>query len=101
MKNQLIAALAGSILALGTFAGAALADGDVKCTDAPAADWKDKKPKAIAAAKALGYDVRKTLITEGGCFEVYGVLDGQLFELFYSPEGDKEGEVKLVTTIKK
>ena len=32
-----------------------------------------------------GYEVRKSKI-EGSCYEVYGVKDGKLFELFYSPE---------------
>ena len=40
---------------------------------------------AEAAAKAAGYDVRKSKV-EGSCYEVYGVKDGKLFELFYSPE---------------
>ena len=37
------------------------------------------------SAKALGYEVRRSKI-EGSCYEVYGVKDGKLFELFYSPE---------------
>ena len=38
-----------------------------------------------AKAKAAGYEVRRTKI-EGSCYEVYGVKEGKLFELFYSPE---------------
>jgi len=94
-----IVAFAGSLLALGIFASAALADGDVKCTDKPASSWKHKKKDAEKAAKDAGYDVRKTLITKGGCFEVYGVdKDDQIFELFYNPAEDK---LKLVATVKK
>ena len=33
----------------------------------------------------MGYEVRRSKI-EGSCYEVYGVKEGKLFELFYSPE---------------
>ena len=96
MFTKSISLFAGSLLAMGLFAGAALADGDVKCTDAPPASWKHTKEEAEKAVTDGGYEVRKTLVTEGGCFEVYGVKDGQLFELFYNPVN-----MKLVATIKK
>ena len=41
--------------------------------------------EAEAKAKALGYEVRRSKI-EGSCYEVYGVKEGKLYELFYSPE---------------
>jgi hypothetical protein len=69
-----------------TLAGAvpALADGFKDCTTAAKASWKPASA-AEAAAKAAGYEVRRSKI-EGSCYEVYGVKDGQLYELFYSPE---------------
>ena len=54
------------------------------CTKAPKTSWKPASD-AEAAAKALGYEVRRSKI-EGSCYEVYGVKEGKLFELFYSPE---------------
>ena len=60
-----------------------LADGFNKCTTVPKASWKPQAD-AEAAAKTAGYDVRRSKI-EGTCYEVYGVKDGKLFELFYSP----------------
>jgi hypothetical protein len=63
---------------------AALADGFKNCTKAAKATWKPAS-EAEAAARAAGYEVRKTKI-EGSCYEVYGVKGGKLFELFYSPE---------------
>ena len=36
-------------------------------------------------AKSAGYEVRRSKI-EGSCYEVYGVKEGKLYELFYSPE---------------
>ena len=68
-----------------------LADGFKNCTKAPKASWKPASD-AEAAAKAAGYEVRKSKI-EGSCYEVYGVKDGKLFELFYSP-----ADLKLMHT---
>ena len=68
-----------------------LADGFKNCTKASKASWKPATD-AEAAAKAAGYEVRRSKI-EGSCYEVYGVKDGKLFELFYSPE-----DLKLVHT---
>jgi hypothetical protein len=61
-----------------------LADGFTNCTKAAKAAWKPAG-EAEAAAKAAGYEVRRSKI-EGSCYEVYGVKNGKLFELFYSPE---------------
>ena len=96
MFTKGIALFTGSLLAMGLFAGAALADGDVKYTTAPPSTWKHTEKEVEKAVTDGGYEVRKTLITEGGYFEVYGVKDGQLFELFYNPVN-----MKLVATIKK
>jgi len=63
---------------------ATLADGFTNCTKAAKASWKPAS-EAEAKAKAAGYEVRRSKI-EGSCYEVYGVKDGKLFELFYSPE---------------
>jgi len=65
-------------------AAPALADGFKNCTKLDKASWKPASD-AEAKAKALGYEVRRTKI-EGSCYEVYGVKEGKLFELFYSPE---------------
>jgi len=89
-------ALFGALLGLGlglSLIGPspALADGFKNCTKAPKTSWKPASD-AEAAAKALGYEVRRSKI-EGSCYEVYGVKGGKLFELFYSPE-----DLKLVHT---
>jgi hypothetical protein len=62
----------------------ALADGFKNCTKIAKASWKPASD-AEAAAKAAGYQVQKSKV-EGSCYEVYGIKDGKLFELFYSPE---------------
>jgi hypothetical protein len=54
------------------------------CTKLDKASWKPAS-EAEAKAKSLGYEVRRSKI-EGSCYEVYGVKEGKLFELFYSPE---------------
>ena len=74
-------------LSLAVLSSAALADGFKNCTKVAKASWKPAS-EAEAAAKAAGYEVRKSKI-EGSCYEVYGVKDGKLFELFYSPENLK------------
>jgi hypothetical protein len=72
-------------VSIGMFTGsAALADGYKNCTKISKASWKPASD-AEAAAKAAGYEVRRTKI-EGSCYEVYGVKEGKLYELFYSPE---------------
>ena len=76
---------ASAVLLLGLWiAGPAFADGYKTCTKLEKASWKAAS-EAEAKAKAAGYEVRRTKI-EGSCYEVYGVKDGKLFELFYSPE---------------
>lgn len=74
--------IAGFLLGLGMTA--CLADGYKDCTKIDKAGWKPAS-EAEAKAKAAGYEVRKSKV-EGSCYEVYGVKDGKLFELFYSPE---------------
>jgi hypothetical protein len=80
--------------ALTITAGAALADGKKDCTTEPQAKWKPQ-PEAEAAAKAAGYEVRRSKI-EGACYEVYAVKDGKNLELFYNPI-----DLKLMLTVTK
>lgn len=83
--KALIQALIVVAVSLGVFgSGPSLADGFKNCTKISKASWKPAS-EAEAAAKAAGYEVRKSKI-EGTCYEVYGVKGGKLFELFYSPE---------------
>lgn len=70
-------------ISFGALLAPAYADGFKNCTKEPKAVWKPASD-AEAAAKALGYEVRRSKV-EGSCYEVYGVKDGKLFELFYSP----------------
>jgi len=71
-------------MALVAFAAPAMADGYTDCTKEPKEKWAKKQDEAEAEAKKAGYDVRRSKI-EGFCYEVYGVKDGTLYELFYSP----------------
>ncbi len=72
-----------------------LADGKVACTTAEKSTWKPQA-QAEAAAKAAGHEVRRSKITDGGCYEVYTVKDGKNLELFYDPV-----TLKLVQTVVK
>src|SRR5215470_16684199 len=80
LRNAAAATLAFGLLGLAP----AYADGFKNCTKEPKSAWKPASD-AEAAAKALGYEVRRSKI-EGSCYEVYGVKEGKLYELFYSPE---------------
>ena len=83
--KALIRSLAVGAAAFGVFAAApAMADGFKNCTKIAKASWKPAS-EAEAKAKEAGYEVRRSKV-EGSCYEVYGVKDGKLFELFYSPE---------------
>ena len=65
-------------------AAPAFADGFKDCTKLDKASWKPAS-EAEAKAREAGYEVRRSKV-EGSCYEVYGVKDGKLHELFYSPE---------------
>lgn len=84
MRARHCALLGLGLALIVTGTGPSSADGFTNCTKAPKASWKPKTD-AEAAAKTAGYEVRRSKI-EGSCYEVYGVKDGKLFELFYSPE---------------
>ena len=83
MKTLVRVGLAAG-LSLGLGVIACFADGYKDCTKIEKGSWKPAS-EAEAKAKAAGYEVRRSKI-EGSCYEVYGVKDGKLFELFYSPE---------------
>ena len=82
MKVILSAVIAACVL--GLFGSAAFADGYKTCTKLDKTSWKPASD-AEAKAKAAGYEVRRSKV-EGSCYEVYGVKEGKLYELFYSPE---------------
>ncbi|WP_456751382.1 MULTISPECIES: PepSY domain-containing protein [unclassified Bradyrhizobium] len=86
MRTILSAALAAGVLggAVGLTGSAAFADGYKTCTKLDKASWKPATD-AEAKAKEAGYEVRRSKV-EGSCYEVYGVKEGKLYELFYSPE---------------
>jgi hypothetical protein len=85
---------AGMIAGLALLTAPAFADGKKDCTTEPQAKWKPQ-PEAEAAAKAAGYEVRRSKI-EGACYEVYAVKDGKNLELFYNPI-----DLKLMHTVTK
>lgn len=82
LSAGIAACVFGSVLGLS--GSAAFADGYKNCTKLDKASWKPASD-AEAKAKALGYEVRRSKV-EGSCYEVYGVKEGKLYELFYSPE---------------
>jgi hypothetical protein len=86
--------VAASALLVVSMALPALADGKKDCTTEPQASWKPAAD-AEAAAKAAGYEVRKSKV-EGTCYEVYAVKDGKNLELFYHPI-----DLKLLHTVVK
>lgn len=84
MRRSLSLMTAMTLVCCSLVPTAIFADGFTNCTKAAKASWKPAS-EAEAAAKAAGYEVRRSKV-EGSCYEVYGVKDGKLFELFYSPE---------------
>ena len=84
MKALIKASAVVGVALIAFAAGPAHAHGFTNCTKIAKASWKPAS-EAEAAAKAAGYEVRKSRV-EGSCYEVYGVKGGKLFELFYSPE---------------
>lgn len=84
MRVRVIFSAALAVCVLGLFGSAAFADGYKNCTKLEKTSWKPATD-AEAKAKAAGYEVRRSKV-EGSCYEVYGVKEGKLYELFYSPE---------------
>ena len=94
--SKLILSLPVAALLLGSISvsAPAFADGKTDCTTEAKDKWK-KIEEAEALAKQAGYEVRRSKV-DGACYEVYGVKEGQLYELFYNPV-----DLKHVHTIKK
>jgi len=84
MRVRVMMSAALAVCVLGLTGSAAFADGYKNCTKLDKASWKPASD-AEAKAKAAGYEVRRSKV-EGSCYEVYGVKEGKLYELFYSPE---------------
>jgi len=84
MLVKVIRGAALAVTVLGLTGSVALADGYKNCTKLDKASWKPASD-AEAKAKAAGYEVRRSKV-EGSCYEVYGVKEGKLYELFYSPD---------------
>lgn len=86
MKKIVVATL----LISASFAGIARAESSASCDVA-----KDKwLSEAAMKAKAteLGFDVRQIKV-ENGCYEVYGIKDGNKVEALFNPEtGTQVGE---------
>jgi hypothetical protein len=71
-------------LALGLFAGAASAHGDVKCTDRPKSEWKPHEELVQKLTKE-GWQIRRMEMTKT-CYEVYAKdPQGNRIEAFFNP----------------
>jgi hypothetical protein len=80
MKMFVIASLfAASILG-----GVAHADDAGKCGNVAQAKWMTKDAMK-AKAVGMGFDVRQVK-AENGCYEVYGIKDGQKIEALFNPK---------------
>ncbi len=80
MKIILIAsAFAASVLG-----GVAHAEDVGKCSTAPRDKWMTEDALK-AKATEMGFDVRQIKV-EDGCYEVYGIKDGQKVEALFNPE---------------
>lgn len=86
MKKIILASLLATV-ALGS---AARAESEHSCGDAPKDKWMTEdalKAKAVA----MGFEVRQIKV-EDGCYEVYGIKDGNKVEALFNPEtGEQVG----------
>lgn len=76
--------LAIALLTVAAVGGVAHAEDDAKCGNVPMEKWMGQdaiKAKAVE----LGFDVRQIKI-EDGCYEVYGIKDGNKVEVLFNPE---------------
>ncbi len=76
--------LAASLLALTTFAGIVYAQDNTKCGNVPQNQWMNEDAMKSKATE-LGFDVRKIKV-EDGCYEVYGIKDGNKVEALFNPQ---------------
>jgi hypothetical protein len=78
--NKLIAL---SLITFAFFTGFAQAEDESAKCDAPKDKWMTEEAMK-AKATELGYDVRQVKV-ENGCYEVYGIKDGQKVEAIFNP----------------
>ncbi|WP_343081741.1 PepSY domain-containing protein [Ostreiculturibacter nitratireducens] len=81
MKRLLIAT------AFAAVAVPALAEPSCEATDAPAPVWE-----AIKSFEEQGGQVVAFKINDGGCYEIYGKVDGAKYEVFFEPKTGEEIE---------
>lgn len=83
----MFAVLATMVVGVGAFAGTASADNDeLTCTKAAQSSWMSEDATKDLL-KQQGYqEVRKVKVTEGNCYEVYGIdAQGNKVEVYLDP----------------
>ena len=76
--------IAATLLTLTALTGVAHADDDAKCGNAPQDQWMTEAAMKTKATE-LGFDVRQIKV-EDGCYEVYGIKDGNKVEALFNPQ---------------
>ena len=85
LRFAVLAAVAAT--AITTFANMAAADNDeLKCTSAAQSAWMSQDATKELLTKQGYQEVRKIKVTEGNCYEVYGIdAKGEKVEVYLDP----------------
>lgn len=61
------------------------AEETTQCSSAPMSEWQDQA-EFQAKLVAQGYQINEFKVTEGNCFEIYGMdKDGNKVEIYFDP----------------
>jgi hypothetical protein len=76
----------GMLMLSGTvLAGCGVASNPTICTDAPESQWMNQDDFQ-ANLLADGYQINEFKVTDGKCYEIYGVdADGEKVEIYFNP----------------
>ncbi|RUO63642.1 PepSY domain-containing protein [Pseudidiomarina insulisalsae] len=82
MKVTMLATL---IAATGLLTACSTAHETTQCTTAPQSEWLDQA-EFQARLVNEGYQINEFKVTEGNCYEIYGMdADGNKVEIYYNP----------------
>ncbi len=73
-----------AVIAAATVSGCSVESG-TQCTTAPESQWMDKA-EFQAQLKSDGYTINEFVVTEGNCYEIYGMdADNNKVEIYFNP----------------
>ncbi|MFV3405457.1 PepSY domain-containing protein [Pseudomonas sp. NY15463] len=84
-----------TFLALALLLGSTGAFAATQCTTADKSTWQDSQAFQ-AKLKEQGYKIKKFKVTQGNCYEIYGLdKDGRKVEIYHDPVSGKAVKTEI------